>query len=243
MYGGLPVARTPSRTTKKKESPGKGGDRFRWKEENLDRDMQFKLRREALLRTAARAFKEIGYHDTSVEELARRLNVTKPTLYYYIKDKDEILFECQRLAFEYIKDTLDEAQSNDLNGLQKLNRFLPRYAGLMTSDFGACLIRTGLRPLKPESRETLENLARQLDITMRTMIDSGIRDGSIRPCNAKLAAFAIFGGYQGIAQWFSEDGTFSLEEISEAFASIYLHGLATSGEEVRMRTAKDRASA
>lgn len=214
------------RTSKKAEKPTKERARFRWSEENLDRDVQFKLRREALLRTAARAFKELGYQNTSLDELARWLNVTKPTLYYYIKDKDEILFECQRLAFEYIGDALGDAQSKNLNGLQKLFRFLPRYAGLMTSDFGACLIRTGLRPLKKESREVLEKLARQLDATMRGMIEEGVSDGSIKPCNPKLAAFAIFGGYQGIARWFSEDGAFSLEEISEAFTSLYLYGLA-----------------
>jgi AcrR family transcriptional regulator len=220
------VAKPAARARKRQEKPSKERVRFRWSEANLDRDVQFKLRREALLRTAARAFKELGYHGTSVEELARWLNVTKPTLYYYIKDKDEILFECQRLAFEYIKDALDEAQSKDLNGLEKLFRFLPRFSGLMTSDFGACLIRTGLHPLKQESREVLEKLARQLDVTMRAMIEEGITDGSIRPCNAKLTSFAIFGGYQGIARWFKEGGAFGLEEISEAFASIYLYGLA-----------------
>ena len=213
-------------TSRSKEKRPHQREGFRWSEEILDRDEQFKRRRQALLRTAAQAFCELGYHDTSLDELARRLNVTKPTLYHYIKDKDDILFECQRLGFEYIKDALEEAQARDMDGLQKLSRFLPRYAGLMTSDFGACLIRTGLRPLKEESRRVLEKFAGQLDHTLRAMIEQGIADGSIRHCNPKLAAFAIFGGYQGIARWFNENGEMTLNEISGAFSEIYLHGLA-----------------
>ena len=71
-----------------------------WKNVVLSRDQQFALKRAALLRQAARAFSAHGYHDTSLDDVARRLNVTKPTLYYYFASKDEILFEAQRLGMD-----------------------------------------------------------------------------------------------------------------------------------------------
>lgn len=215
------MAKAAARKTKAPQA----GSSVKWSEQSLDRDAQHSLRKAALLRTAARTFRELGYYATSVEELARRLNVTKPTLYYYVKDKDEILLECQRLAFEYIKEALDEAQSADLLGLDKLQRFLRSYAGLMTSDFGACLILTGLRPLKPESRVVLQRFAQQLDYAVRGILEAGIKDGSIRACNVKLTTFAIFGGYQGIARWFRADGECGLPEIADVFAGLFIRGL------------------
>jgi AcrR family transcriptional regulator len=175
---------------------------LRWSEGVPDRDEQYRRRREALLRTAARAFNETSYYSTSVDELARRLNVTKPTLYHYIKDKDDILYACNNMAYELIRDALEEAARGHGTGMEKLVRFMPRFAELMASDFGACLVRTGLRPLKPESRAVLQKFAKQLESTMRGIIRQGIDDGSIRPCDPKLAAYAILGGYNSIAHWY-----------------------------------------
>lgn len=52
--------------------------------------------------TAAQAFYEIGFHNTSPDSIARRLNVTKPTIYCYVRNKEEILFECVRIGLEML---------------------------------------------------------------------------------------------------------------------------------------------
>ena len=39
-------------------------------------------------------FLEQGYHRATLNEVAERLNITKPALYNYFRGKDEILFEC-----------------------------------------------------------------------------------------------------------------------------------------------------
>ena len=64
-----------------------------WKNVAPSRDQLFALKRTALLREAARAFSARGYHDTSLDDVAKTLGVTKPALYYYVTNKQEILFE------------------------------------------------------------------------------------------------------------------------------------------------------
>ncbi len=51
-------------------------------------------KREAVLRTAVQLFLEQGYHGTTLNDVAERLNITKPALYNYFRGKDEILYEC-----------------------------------------------------------------------------------------------------------------------------------------------------
>src|SRR5882757_8341155 len=55
-------------------------------------------KRDAVLRTAVQLFLEQGYHRATLNEVAERLNITKPALYNYFRGKDEILFECWALG-------------------------------------------------------------------------------------------------------------------------------------------------
>ena len=59
-------------------------------------------KREAVLRTAVQLFLEQGYHGTTLNDVAERLNITKPALYNYFRGKDEILFECWAIGQERV---------------------------------------------------------------------------------------------------------------------------------------------
>ncbi|WP_321886171.1 TetR/AcrR family transcriptional regulator [Burkholderia cenocepacia] len=201
------------------------GARLKWGQESLAQEEQHRLRRAVLFQTAARAFNETGYYNTTLEAIARRLNVTKPALYYYVKDKDDILFECNRMALQHMQAALEEAESGTESGMQKLVDFLTRYTELMTSDFGACLIRTGLQPLRAESRAKLRVLANRLDKALRGIVAQGVEDGSIRACDPKMVSYAIFGGFNGIATWFQPGGEMQPAEVTGHFLDLFVHGL------------------
>src|SRR6478752_6715420 len=68
------------------------------------------LKREAVILAAARAFRERGYHNTSLDDLAASLKVTKPTLYLYVPSKEAILFECFLAGLAQIQASLDQAE-------------------------------------------------------------------------------------------------------------------------------------
>ena len=63
------------------------------------------LKRDAVLQTAAHLFLEHGYQKTSLSLLAARLKITKPALYYYFKNKEEILAECYSNGINVIEST------------------------------------------------------------------------------------------------------------------------------------------
>ncbi len=63
-------------------------------------------KREAVLATAAQLFLEQSYSRTSLNDVAERLNITKPALYHYFRNKEEILLECYRLGTGLIQEML-----------------------------------------------------------------------------------------------------------------------------------------
>ena len=105
-----------------------------WKNAAPSRDQVFQLKRTALLRETARAFTARGYRDTSLDEVAKTLGVTKSALYYYIKNKQEILFECHVLAQDLGDVALDHARKCGTDGCTRVVLFYQKYIELLTGE-------------------------------------------------------------------------------------------------------------
>src|SRR3954467_10089127 len=86
------------------------------------------LKREAVILAAARAFRARGYHNTSLDDLAASLEVTKPTLYLYVPGKEAMLFECFRAGLEQIQSTLDICEKAPGPARDRLFAFIRGYA-------------------------------------------------------------------------------------------------------------------
>ena len=190
-----------------------------------DRNREREIKRDAVLRAAAQAFNENGFHATSLDDVARRLNVTKPTLYYYVKSKNEILFECVRIALEMLKAAIDEAGAAKGSALDKLTLAMRKYVGIVTTDFGMCLIRIGEDPLPSESRKKLRGLKAGVDRELRRLISQGIAEGSLAPCDPKMAAFTLAGALSWIGRWYRPDGPLTPDEIAAHCLAVLMNGV------------------
>lgn len=183
-------------------------------------------KREAVLRTAVQLFLEQGYHRATLNEVAERLNITKPALYNYFRSKDDILFECWALGQERVDEFIAEINANGGTGLAKLRKLVRAYAGVMATDFGASLVRFDPRDLTDKNSRIVRAAKKSIDRTFRKYIAEGIADGSIKPCDPKLSAFAIAGSLNWIGHWFQRGGALSAEAIANEFAVRLTEGLA-----------------
>ena len=124
-------------------------------------------KREAVLRAAVQLFLEQGYHRVTLNEVAERLNITKPALYNYFRGKDEILFECWSMGAELVDSVIIEINAGGGTGLAKLRRLVHAYAGLMATDFGASLVRFDLRDLAETNAGAARAAKTRIDATFR----------------------------------------------------------------------------
>ena len=107
-----------------------------------EREAERGRKREAVLRAAVRMFNARGFHATSLDDVAASLGISKPTIYHYLGNKDQVLFECVTRGVEQLRDASDAALGAPGHGLDRLKRFLQRYAEIIMDDFGRCVIRT-----------------------------------------------------------------------------------------------------
>ena len=191
-----------------------------------ERGRERAIKRDAVLRAAAQLFNEFGYHDTSLAMVAARLQVTKPTLYYYVRNKEEILFECVRLGLELLRAAIADAAASGGSAVDKLRAAMHEYALIVTRDYGMCLIRVGEDPLAPAGRKELRRLKAELDHEFRTLIEQGIAEGSLAPCDPKLAAFTLAGALSWIGRWYDPNGPLGAETVARESTAILMKGLA-----------------
>jgi AcrR family transcriptional regulator len=183
------------------------------------------IKRDAVIRAAAHAFKEHGFHNTSLESIAAALEVTKPTIYYYVASKEQLLFECFVAGLEPIRAALNEAKSSRAPVRNRLNGVLRQYAQAMASEFGWCMVRAEHQDLSRAMSSEVRALKAEIDQGIRRLVREGVRDGSIRACDVRMTAFALAGALNWIAHWYREQRSMSAEQIAEAFVDLFEQGL------------------
>ena len=203
------------------------------------RERQREAKRNAVLQAAAQLFNERGFHATSLDDIAARLNVTKPTLYYYVKNKDEILLQCVSKGLTMMLEGIDASRAAGGKAIDQLMTCMQVYARIVTMDFGMCLIRVGDEQVPPESRKELRRLKSAIDQEFRRLVAEGVAEGSLQPCDPKMTAFVIAGALSWIGRWYQPGGEYTPEQVAQQCIATLCEGVLRRPED---STALDAAA-
>lgn len=190
-----------------------------------EREQQREAKRQAVLSTAAQMFNERGFHSTSLDDIAARLHVTKPTLYYYVKNKDEILLACVQKGLRLTLDGIEASRAAGGNAVDQLRACMQVYADIVTQPFGMCLIRVGDEEVPEPSRSELRRMKSEIDQAFRRLVAQGVQEGALAPCDPKITAFAIAGALSWIGRWYQPEGEYSAEEVADQCVETLLAGV------------------
>jgi len=191
------------------------------------RQQQREAKRQAVLRAAVQMFNERGFHATSLDDVALSLGISKPTIYHYLGNKEQVLLECVTIGLEQLIKAAEISRQEPGRGVDRLRACLQRYAEINMDDFGRCVIRTNDEYLSPESRSRFRRLKRKIDKSLRTLIEEGIADGSVASCDVRLLAFTLAGALNWPAQWFDPAGEDSRESVARNMVELLAAGFAT----------------
>jgi len=183
------------------------------------------LKREAVIRAAAQAFNERGFHHASLEDIAALLGVTKPTVYYYVSNKEQLLYECFLAGLQPIRDAFEAADRLGGTARDRLAAVVRGYVAAITSEYGWCMVRAHDQDLGPDTRRQINSLRSEIDQGIRRLLRSGMEDGSIGPCDPKITAFALAGALNWIAHWYRADQPLSAADIAAEFIRTLEQGL------------------
>jgi len=182
-------------------------------------------RRIEILKSAAAAFRRRGYHGASVDEIASALEMTKGNLYYYFKNKEEILFACHEYSLDKLLSLMAEVEAESSSPEVKLRRLVLALIHLILDDLHGTALTLDPEALSPPLFKRITAKRDDFDHGIRTIIQQGIDAGAFRPGDPKMIEFAMMGAVNWIAKWFDPAGQMTSDQIGDAFADYLVGGL------------------
>ncbi len=183
------------------------------------------LRRTEIFHSLGLVLQERGIAGITMDEIAQRLGMTKGSLYYYFKDKDDLLYQCHMRAMEVSLRALREAAGLRLPPDERLRRVLVAHIRGITDEVYGAVVLTDIESLSRPRRRRYVAKRDLFERAVRDMIAEGIREKVFREVDVKLAGFAMLGAINWISKWYSPDGPWTSAQIAEGFADFLLAAL------------------
>lgn len=164
-----------------------------------------------ILDAAAKCFMRYGYESTSIDDVATEMGSTKGLVYYSFKSKAELFFAVYERSIENALLHLQPIADGEDAGLEKLSAVCEKHIILLMATLPYHVVtrlgvemHTSRAMTPPQHRKLLEliNLRDRYEHLFVSLIDAGIRDGSIRNVNVSLAAKTVLGAINSVSMWY-----------------------------------------
>lgn len=173
------------------------------------------FKRLRILEEARELFFLQGYEATTLDAIADRLNVTKPFIYSYFKNKSEILNAICHVGISRSLATLDEALASGLAPREMLRLVIEQVTSIIITHqkYLVVYLREEKNLEKKEARALLE-LRKEFSVRLAKLLDAGVRTNVFDVDDTLLAAVSIGGMMTWIATWFRTRGHWSQSEVT-----------------------------
>ena len=189
-------------------------------------ETDFDRKKEAICYAAAQIFAEKSFEKTTLEEISAGMEMTKAALYHYFSGKEDILFHCLFLAHSMANEALSKIVENKgLPPREKLRLTIREHVRVLTRKFVYATLRQQDLLLPQKLRNEILEMRKKFQHMFVGIVQEGVERQSFKVDNLKMVSFAILGMVNWVARWYSPDGPFGPEEISDAFCTLIFHGL------------------
>ncbi len=182
--------------------------------------------RDQILRTAADLFRERGYRASTLDDIARRLGMSKASLYAYFRAKDAMLAAISRETIEGFTRELGLVLRSDLPPDEKLRRVVRQHVRFVIANRSFLTVFFSEEPnLPPRFARSLAAQKDRYDKGVEALVTEGIRGGVFRDISPRLVVFGMLGMLNWLYKWYNPAGRWGADEISTAFLSVLEGGL------------------
>jgi AcrR family transcriptional regulator len=183
-------------------------------------------RKEQIMQTSAKMFKQKGYASTSMRDIATEMGIEAASLYHHIKSKEEILETiCFSLADKLI---MGIAEVNDIyfNAEEKLRMAIKNHVQIISEniDQSAAFLHEWRSLSEPKLSE-FKTLRDSYENEFKVILNDGVNEDIFDDVDQKFATLTILSTVNWINEWYNPNGKMNAEEIAKKLSDFILGGL------------------
>ncbi len=173
------------------------------------------FKRLRILEEARELFFLQGYEATTLDAIADRLNVTKPFIYSYFKNKSEILNAICHVGISRSLAALDDALASGLAPREMLRLIIEQVTSIVLANqkYIVVYIREEKNLEKKEATDLLE-LRKEFSVRLAKLLEAGTLANEFDVEDAMLTALSIGGMITWLATWYRPRGHWSQSEVN-----------------------------
>lgn len=180
---------------------------------------------ESLLRVAVSAFTERGFDGTSMEDLSRKLGISKSAIYHHVPSKDELLRLAVNRALDGLFAEVDTVDTMDGRAVDKLEHLVRASVVVLIEQLPFVTLLLRIRGNTKVERAALAR-RKEFDRIVGDLVSKAAADGDLRPdIDPNVSARLLFGMVNSIAEWYRPRGGVSAEALADAVVAVAFGGL------------------
>src|SRR5690606_4412601 len=191
------------------------------------RERKVAKKKEDILRSASLVISRNGYQNATMEDIAAELLMTKGALYYYFKNKEEILYSCHDLILSAAMEQVEAIYQEELSSMDKMKKAIKTHLDIAIREKE--VFNLIVKPEQLFSEDNIEEIIEKRDQYARIfdkIIAEGVKRGEFTVSDKKMARMIILGATNWVQVWYSPEGKFKKEKVEDIYAEYFLKMLA-----------------
>jgi AcrR family transcriptional regulator len=189
---------------------------------------------ESLLTVAVGVFNERGYDGTSMEDLSRKLGISKSSIYHHVDSKEDLLALALDRALDGLFAAADEVITSTAPAMARLEQLVRGSVAVLADRLPYVTLLLRARGNTATERKALAR-RREFDQIVAELVQQAERDGDIRPdVDPAVTARLLFGMVNSLVEWYRPDGRAQAagpDALADAVCAVAFDGLRLAGQQ------------
>src|SRR5215216_1832892 len=184
------------------------------------------MTREDILEAAAQVFRQKGFHGASMQDIAKAVNLQKPSLYHHVSSKQEILLALLDRALELLLERISPISAQDISADKKLREMIRVYLQILAenTDLSAVLLFEHRSLERKQHARHVPNRDK-FEALWRNVLEEGVSAKRFKDDDPALTTRAILGILNWTITWYHPNGALAIDEIADHYSNLLLNGL------------------
>ncbi|HEU5257997.1 MAG TPA: TetR/AcrR family transcriptional regulator [Vicinamibacterales bacterium] len=182
--------------------------------------------RDAILRAAARLFRERGFADTGMRDIAAAADLSAANLYHYFDGKNDLLFYCQDRALDRMLAAVAAARRESRSAAERLRVVFTAHLQTLLDEIEGATAHLQIDSLPPKLRDAIVKKRDSYERALRRLIADGIKSGELVDMDPAVVARAMLGAMNWTVTWFRPDGPETAAAVGEVISRFLVRGIA-----------------